>query len=159
VNEGSPDEIYEVVLRRYTPITGARMARVLAEKSREYERLVREIDGDYEAGRLDGIEDKEVAAERILEELDSYAHVFGEEAEDEALDQEASLMPYLSATFGAGPEKWSSYDDWISNMREAIVDSVKMWGRTPPADEQVLAVARDAHARWTALVGRYKAKR
>jgi hypothetical protein len=140
---------------------GLRIAKRFARMAVAYERLARKIDRDYSIGRFKGIEQKEVAAERMLEVMDSLRDQFQFGAEEEAVDREANLVHLLAVIYTEGPEARFGGDraSWINNMRANIVDAVRGWGKVKPTDEQVLEIARDATHRWKTLRERYMAAR
>jgi hypothetical protein len=126
----------------------------ISKKVRRLEKLIREIDLGYETGRFGGIEEKEVEAERLEEELsalhDFYIESPGEVGEGHSVD-EFLISTYLM------PERFVDRAGWIENMRESIRMSVTPYDpdvRIP--DRDVLEIAKEAVLRRRELIARYR---
>lgn len=129
----------------------------ISKKIRRLEKLIGEIDRGYETGRFQGIEEKEVEAERLEEELsalhDFYVESPGEVTEGDSLDQ-LLIEAYLH------PERFSSEAGWIENMRESLRMSIVPYAPAIAVpDRDVLAIAKEAVHRRRELIKRYRKPR
>lgn len=131
----------------------------IKEKIFLLKRLSKEIDRAYATGRLRGVEEKEVMAERLEEEL-SALHDFYSDASDAPwiVGEGYSLDEILIATY-THPETFADRSSWIENMKENIRLMVQPYNpNLPISDEQALEIAKDAYTVRKALVGRYRSQ-
>lgn len=150
-------DLYRATVSEWREIVGPKVARRFARLARAYEKLAQRIDRDYAIGRFKGIEEKEVRAERLLEEMDGLRHEYefaDAQHEGEAEAEVSNVVQELATTYHQ-PDRFVTREDWISNMRDTIVSAAKAWDRPRPTDQQVLEIARDAANHWRSLRERY----
>jgi hypothetical protein len=127
------------------------------EKIRRLETLARQIDRGYARGRFKGIEEKEVEAERLEEELSALHDVYADASdapwtvgEGYSLD-ELLIMTYLK------PEQFADRGSWLENMKENVRLMVEPYNPALPiSDFQILEIAQAAVAQRQDLLARYK---
>lgn len=143
--------------KEWSEIIPPREWRKILAKIRRLEKLTKQIDRDYARRRFAGIEEKEVEAERLEEELAALHDVYSDASdapwnmgEGYSLD-ELLIMTYLH------PESFSDRESWVGNMRENIRLLIEPYDpkRVIP-DDLVLSLAQEAVQQRKALIERYK---
>lgn len=141
----------------WSEIIPPREWRKILSKIRRLEKLKKQIDRDYARERFAGIEEKEVEAERLEEELSALYDLYSDASdapwnvgEGYSLD-EILIMTYLH------PEAFSDRESWIGNMKENIRLLVQPYdpSRIIP-DDLVLSIAEEAVKERKALIERYE---
>lgn len=144
-------------LREWSEIVPPKEWRKILAMIRRLGKLTKQIDRDYARERFAGIEEKEVLAERLEEELSALHEVYSDASdapwnmgEGYSLD-EILIMTYLN------PSQFASREDWIWNMRENIRLLIEPYDpkRIIP-DELVLSLAEEAVQQRKALIERYR---
>lgn len=146
-----------MVIQEWSEIVPPKEWKKILSKIHRLETLIRQIDRGYAQGRFKGIEEKEVEAERLEEELSALHDIYTDASdapwtmgEGYSLD-ELLIMTYLS------PEKFSDLTGWLENMKENVRLMVEPYNPVLPiSDGQILEIARDAVAQRQSLITRYK---
>lgn len=146
-----------MIPREWSEVIPPREWKRVLEKIRRLETLARQIDRGYARGRFKGIEEKEVEAERLEEELSALHDVYADASdapwtvgEGYSLD-ELLIMTYLK------PEQFADRGSWLENMKENVRLMVEPYNPALPiSDFQILEIAQAAVAQRQDLLARYK---
>lgn len=121
------------------------------------EKLVQEIDRGYARGRFKGIEEKEVEAERLQEELIALHDIYSDASDAPWIVGEGSSLAELLIGTYLSPERFADRAGWLENMKENVRLMIEPYNPSLAiTDEQILEIAEDVLGRHRALVSRYK---
>lgn len=130
--------------------------KILAKIER-LETLSRQIDRGYARGRFKNIEEKEVEAERLEEELSALHDIYTDASDAPWIMAEGYSLDELLLVTYLDPEKFSDRESWLDNMKENVRLMIEPYNPDLEiSDLQILEIARDALAQRQALIMRYK---
>jgi hypothetical protein len=131
----------------------------IREKIFLLKRLAKEIDRGYATGRFEGIEEKEVRAERLEEELSALHDIYSDASDAPWIVGEGYSLDELLIGIYMHPESFVDREGWLANMKENIRLLVQPYNPALEiSDEQALSIARDAFEMKQRLLGRYRSQ-
>lgn len=143
----------------WTKIIPPKEWKKIREKILLLKRLAKEIDRGYATGRFEGIEDKEVRAERLEEELSALHDVYSDASDAPWIVGEGYSLDELLIGIYMHPESFVDRESWLANMKENIRLLVQPYNPALEiSDEQALSIARDAFEMKQRLLGRYRSQ-
>jgi hypothetical protein len=148
-----------VLETNWTKIIPPREWRKIREKIFLLKRLAKEIDRGYASGRFEGIEEKEVRAERLEEELSALHDVYSDASDAPWIMGEGYSLDELLIQIYTHPESFVDRAGWLANMKENIRLLVQPYNPALEiSDEQALSIAREALEMRQRLLGRYRSQ-
>jgi hypothetical protein len=133
--------------------------RKIREKIFLLKRLAKEIDRGYATGRFEGIEDKEVRAERLEEELSALHDVYSDASDAPWIMGEGYSLDELLIGIYLHPESFVDRNGWLENMKENIRLLVQPYNPALEiSDAQALSIAKEALEMKQRLIGRYRSQ-
>jgi hypothetical protein len=143
----------------WAKIIAPREWRKIREKIFLLKRLSKEIDRGYATGRFEGIEDKEVRAERLEEELSALHDVYSDASDAPWIMGEGYSLDELLIGIYTHPESFVDRAGWLANIKENIRLLVQPYNPSLEiSDEQALSIAREALEMRQRLLGRYRSQ-